>query len=265
MRFLPLLVLPALLLVAARPQHRPVAPGHPAPAALAAPGQVLSPARCQALLARTDLGQFWRHRPQAGTGDVLNGCYGYDGRRIEFIFTSVLADARQPGRYAVAGKFRCYGDVTPFRGSVVLTRVQRLPNGSQAYANGEETTAPVYCATGRFALKATNSNGLGGQFDGRVALDFQPASNHKATLLEYTTNANTRHGGLLFDGNWREDAAGEPIPVIIKQGMAVTHDVLTRFDMGDRSPSISPKYRRVGWDSYWANDEWWLNAPVAKR
>lgn len=265
MRFLPLLALPALLLVAARPQYRPSAPGHPAPSTLAAPGQALSPARCQALLARTDLGQFWRHRPQAGTSDVLNGCYGDDGRRIEFIFTSALADASKPGRYAVAGKFRCYGVVTPFRGSVVLTQVRRLPAGSLPYASGTEAVAPAYCATGRFALRATNSNGMGGYFDGRVALDFQPAPNHKATLLEYTSNATTRHGGLLFEGNWRELATDEPVPVVWKQGMAVTHDVLARFDIGERGPSINPKYRRVGWDSYWDNDEWWLNAPVAKR
>ena len=269
MRYFLLLAAPALLLGAARPLRRPaILVSLPAvsPAPLAAPGAVLSNAARQALLACANLGQFWKHKPQSGTEDVLNGCYGYDGRRIEFVFTTVQADAKSPGRYFVAGKFRCYDDVTPFRGSIELQQVQRLPTEQARYADYDENKAPVYCATGSFALRATRRHGLGGEFNGRVALDFKFNANQRAELATYTSNPATHSGGLLFDGLWREDAAAETtVPVLWKQGIAVTRQILTRFEIGERDAHINPKYARVGWNSFWKNDEWWAGHSVARR
>lgn len=268
MRYFLLLAAPALLLGAARPLRRPAPLAPPpttAPAPLAVPGAVLSNAARTALLARASLGRLWQHQPQSGTEDVLNGCYGYDGRRIEFVFTSVQADAKSPGRYLVAGKFRCYGDVTPFRGSIELQQVQRLAPevGNSPY---EENKAPTYCATGSFALRATSSHGLGGEFNGRVALDFRLKDNSRAELATYNRNPATRNGGLLFDGLWREDAASEiTVPVVWKHGIAVTRQIMTRFEIGNRDAHINPKYARVGWNSFWKNDEWWADQSVARR
>lgn len=263
MRYFLLLAAPALLLGVARPLRRPATPGPAHATALAAaPGAVLSNAARTALLARASLGRLWQHQAQKGAEDVLNGIFGYDGRRLEFVFLSVQPDAKSSGRYLVAGKFRCYGDVTPFRGRVEVQQVQRLP----AAAAGEEGAGkPVYCATGIFALQATSSHGLGGHFDGRLALDFQLGSSGRAALTTYTTNALTRNGGLLFDGEWRDGPAGDPVPAIWKQGMAVAHQVLTRFRIGDRDAHLNPRYARVGWNTYWQNDEWWAEKQVAKR
>lgn len=267
MRNLLLLTAPALLFGAPQPQQLPALPGLTtrAVAPLAAPGAVLPNAARQALLARANLGRLWQHKPQNGTEDVLNGCFGYDGRRLEFVFTAVQADAKSPGRYLVAGKFRCYGDVTPFRGSIELQQVQRLPADVAVYEGNGVSTAPTYCATGGFALQATSSHGLGGQFSGHIALDFQLTPSQHPLLMENTRNPATRNGGLLFEGTWREDAAGETLPVVWKQGLAVTRQVLSRFDVGDRSGSINPKYARVGWNSFWKNDEWWAEKQVARR
>lgn len=267
MRYFLLLTAPALLLGAPQPQYLPALPSSPTSAAtpLAAPGAVLTNAARQALLAHTNLGRLWQHQPQSGTEDVLNGCFGYDGRRLEVVFTSVQPDAKSPGRYLVAGKFRCYGDVTPFRGSIELQQVQRLPAEVKVYKDYEPSTEPTYCATGGFALQATSRHGLGGQFSGRVALDFQISRSNRAILIENTTNPTTRNGGLLFDGSWREDAAGETVPAVWKQGIAVTRQILTRFEIGERDSHINPKYARVGWNSFWKNDEWWVEKSVARR
>ena len=228
------------------------------------PGAVLSNAARTALLARASLGRLWQHQAGSGTEDVLNGVFGYDGRRLEFVFLSVQADAKSPGRYLVAGKFRCYGDVTPFRGSVEVQQVQRLSAAAAGHEDGAKAP-PVYCATGSFALQASSAHGLGGRFDGRLALDFQVGGSGRATLAEYTANALTRNGGLLFDGEWRDGPAGDPVPAVWKQGMAVTHQVLTRFEIGERDAHINPRYARVGWNSYWQNDEWWAEKQMAKR
>jgi hypothetical protein len=268
MRYHLLLAAPALLLGAARPFSLPAPPSHPqtVPAALAAPGAVLSNTARTALLARTNLGKLWQHQPQSGPEDVLNGCYGYDGRRLEFVFTAVQADAKSPGRYLVAGKFRCYGDVTPFRGSIELQQVQRLPVELATYSEYDEDKTPTYCATGSFALRATSKHGLGGEFDGRVALDFKLNARNRAEFATATRNPATRNGGLLFDGLWREDAASETtVPAIWKQGIAVTRQILTRFELGERDPHVNPKYARVGWNTFWQNDEWWVEKTVARR
>ncbi|GAB3572813.1 hypothetical protein [Hymenobacter daeguensis] len=270
MRYHLLLAAPALLLGAARPLRLPAPPGPgqnaAAAAPLAAPGAVLSNAARNALLARAGLGRLWQHQAQSGSEDVLNGCFGYDGRRIEFVFTTVQPDAQSLGRYLVAGQFRCYGDVTPFRGSVEVQQVQLLPTELAAYAGYEQTKTPAYCATGSFALRATSSHGLGGQFTGRVALDFKLNAGNRAELLTYTSNPATRNGGLLFDGVWREDAAAETtVPAIWKQGIAVTRQILTRFEIGERDSHINPRYARVGWNSFWQNDEWWAEKTLARR
>ena len=263
MRYFLLLAASALLLGAARPATPQLTPNSATP--LAAPGAVLSNAARTALLARAGLGRLWQHQPQAGADDVLNGCFGYDGRRIEFVFLSVQADAKKTGRYRVAGKFRCYGDVTPFRGSVEVQQLQRLPAELAANDSGNGRAASIYCATGAFSLQATSSHGLGGRFDGKLTVDFQLAANGRAKLVDYTANPATRNGGLLFDGSWRDGAAGEPVAVVWKQGMAVAHQILTRFEIGDRDAHLNPRYARVGWNSYWQNEEWWTEKAVAQR
>ena len=265
MRYFLLLAVPVLLLGAARPLRRPATPDSPHRAAApVAPGAVLSNEARTALLARASFGRLWQHHARSGTEDVLNGCFGYDGRRLEFVFLGVQPDAKNPGHYLVTGKFRCYGDVTPFRGRIEVQQVQRLPAAAAGY--GEDAEAPfVYCATGRFALQATSTHGLGGRFDGRLAVDFRMGSNGRATLAAYTNNALTRNGGLLFDGEWRDGPAGDPVPAVWKQGMAATHQVLTRFEIGARDTHINPRYARVGWNTYWQNDEWWTEKQIAKR
>ena len=266
MRLTLFLAVPVFLLGATHP--RKPAASAPSPATIApnvAPGAVLPDVQRNALLAGADFDRLWRHQPQAGTEDVFNGCFGSECQRLEFVFTSVRADAKQLGRYVVAGKFRCYEEVTPFHGSVLLQKVERLPADAVAYRNNRSVAAPTYCASGRFAVQATSKRGLGGQFTGRVALDFQLDASQNPYLAVDTPNPATRWGGLLFEGQWRENAAQEPVHVFWKQGIAVTHQILEQFEMGGRNPTINRRYTRMGWQSMWANDEWWVEGKIAKR
>ena len=57
----------------------------------------------------------------------------------------------------------------------------------------------------------------------------------------------------------------ETTPVLWKQGIAVTRDIFTRFETGERDAHISPKYARVGWNNFWKNDEWWVERQIAQR
>ncbi|UOQ71236.1 hypothetical protein [Hymenobacter cellulosilyticus] len=42
--------------------------------------------------------------------------------------------------------------------------------------------------------------------------------------------------------------------------MNIADDVMDHFNLWDRGPHINSKYTRVGWSSYWQNDEWWVEA-----
>lgn len=265
MRYFLLLVAPVLLLGASRPAPSGPPRTTPAAAPLAAPGAVLPNAVRNSLLARTNLGRLWQHQPQAGPEDVLNGCFGYDEQRLEFVFTTVQPDAHSPGRYRVAGKFRCYGDITPFRGSIEVQQVQRLPTDVAVYDNHGLSEVPTYCATGCFALQATSRQGLGGRFTGRLALDFQLTPSRRAVLMENTANPATRNGGLLFEGSWADGPGPDTTPAVWKQGIAVTRQVLSRFEIGSRDVEINPKYARVGWNNFWKNEEWWVEKQIARR
>ena len=223
------------------------------------------------VLSRAHLSRLWLHAPNAGTEDVFNGFYGYDYQRLEVVFLSVTAIAAKPGSYAVTGKTRLYAEVAPFRGTISLHNVQPLPATIEV-ADGSHPTWPAYCATGSFILRYTTAgSGLGGQYIGRVALDFQvnPATG-RAVLAYSTTNPVTRRGGLLFEGQWRQSPtapADEAVAVLWKQGPAVTHQILTHFSLGGRGPEIvNLRYAKVGWDTFWENEEWWVpSRRMAKR
>lgn len=59
--------------------------------------------------------------------------------------------------------------------------------------------------------------------------------------------------------------AGNLVPAVWKQGVAVTRQVLTRFKIGERDAHINPRYVRVGWNTYWQNEEWRAEKQVVKR
>jgi len=35
------------------------------------------------------------------------------------------------------------------------------------------------------------------------------------------------------------------------------NDILEDFSFGEREIEINKKYRALGWDNYWENEEWW--------
>ena len=128
------------------------------------------------------------------------------------------------------------------------------------------TFRPVYCATGRFALQATRDHGLSGRFDGRLAVDFQLNGRGRAQLVDYTTNVPLPATGPgLRRGVARCGAANDSVPAVWKQGMAVAHQVLRRFQIGDPDAHLNPRYPRVSWNTCWQNDEWWAETQTAKR
>jgi|GEM_PF-3915350 len=256
MRYKLLLLALPVLLAAARPHTDPVVKSGP-PAA--------KPAGNSSVFARFNLAPFWR-MPANGQSDeaVHNGFFSASFQRLELVFTSVQRDATSPNIYHVSGKDRRYGIVRKFAGTFTLDDIR--PDAA-AVLLSDEYKRQAYVATGKFMLRETARPGdeAYGTFRGRLAADFSQLNNGRLRLNQQTANEKTMNGGFILDGTWKDAGTGAEVDILAKNGWAVTYQVLEDFDIGGRSPHISRKYTRVGWSSYWANDEWWAEKTVARK
>jgi hypothetical protein len=284
-----LLLLPALagvLLTACQPSGKPAqekiaaAPVRPAPPdtvpappdAAAAEGmleeyppvayekQVLPAADAQQLLTQHDLAGLWAIQKRASAA-VYNGFYGPDHYRIEMYFASVTRDSLRPDQLHITGKSRYKKNITPFSGTVTIDSVAALhviqkPGDPEVQAGTERR----YLAVGHFTLREDSLAAGAGQFAGKLMMDFN-VDQEGGLSLDYFLKTPTRHGGFVFEGEWRSYQTGNPKPVLWADSFfAVANNVLKDFDLGEREVDINPKYRHLGWDTFWTDEEWWNEA-----
>jgi hypothetical protein len=261
MRFKLLLLALPVLFAAAHPHAATPPEKKTAPTAKAS-----RPAATTAF-ARFNLAPFWRVSATAdGSGEqVHNGFFSHSLQRLELVFTSVRRDASQPNVYYVRGKNRRYGIVRSFAGTLTLDKIRPEATAKPVYS--DEPAGQPYLATGQFVLKEqprANDEAYG-TFRGQLAVDFSLLSQGRLQLNTRTQDEQTRNGGFMLDGIWKDAGTGAEVEVLVKNGLAVTYQVLEDFDIGGRSPQINRKYARVGWNTYWSNDEWWAGKPVARK
>jgi len=255
-------VLPALLLLWAptsrsKPESVPLSTD---PRLTVAPGKKLTPAQFQQTLARTNLGRLWQTNANITHDEVMSGCFGYECRCMELVFTSVRTVPGQPGRYAMEGKYMCYDKVTPFVGTATFTEIRRLATHELNDWDGEPGT-PVYGAAGRFALRPLHEVGVPGSMTGKIALSFRYNSSGRPVLAQ-SDNPATRKRRLLFEGQWRPSGqpSAKPTPVLLMMGQDAPELVLGDFTFGTRTGRsvLNSKYYALGWrDRFYRNDEWW--------
>ncbi|WP_400190584.1 hypothetical protein [Hymenobacter sp. B81] len=233
----------------------------PATKAAARPAAVsAAAARTQRFLQRVNLAPLLRFNPASGTAGVMNGFYSYDYWRLEVVLTAVQRDAKNPGLYHVRGKSRRHRKVTPLSGTIRFTEVALLPRPSASdlpYQPWQPATV-----SGSFTLQETG--GRRGTFSGDIDVDVAPDPERKVRVWCCAADNETRGGGILFEGQWRLGA--ERVPVIWKDDIfSLARNILTDFEIGSRDVEINRKYSRRGWDTYWENEEWWAERPVARR
>jgi hypothetical protein len=73
-------------------------------------------------------------------------------------------------------------------------------------------------------------------------------------------------GGYRMDGTWTSYVKKDLVkPVILAHDLfRFANDILKDFSYGEREVEINPKYRSLGWESFWENDEWWNEAEKPK-
>lgn len=269
-----LLALPALAIAACQQHSGPAAGAAPpaAPQAVAVsqrparPAQltVAAPADTAAFLRRYDLAAILQNRVGQPEGQVqaMNGFYGPDHYRLEVALTTLERDPQYPNHYLVRGKDRYKGVVTPLTGSVTLTRVQ-VHKFMATDADGKPVPTASYAVLGTYELREDPATRGAGIFRGQVAVDM--SLYEEKPVSESTSDSVSRGGMTTYSGTWTSLATRQQKAAIWVANLFTYRgpQIASDFFIGERDPSINPKYAKLGWNKYWENDEWWVDLPGA--
>lgn len=221
----------------------------------------------RALLRTYNLAPLWSGRNPEGLPQdsitVLDGFLGPDHYRISVVFTQVRHDSANPALFHVNGKSHYKRLITPFTG---VFRVRQLADLDRHFLDvaPEDSLAQGYTATADFMLSEIATAPAAGKFVGTGVLDFyitpRGALNYAQNMLG--EEAPARGQGLLFKGSWTGQP-GHPTKKLLlaRSVFSIAPDVYKDFSIGDRSGEINPKYAKLGWNTYWENDEWWADSP----
>ncbi|MFN8299015.1 MAG: hypothetical protein U0T75_07925 [Chitinophagales bacterium] len=207
---------------------------------------------------------------------VYFGFYGADRYKIEFYIEEAKPDETNPYLIHLKGKNKYKKAITPFEGSITIDSVfgfkdltydyqdflQYEASDSGARFEGD-TTLQTYHLKGKFTLKEEQRKNAG-EFNGNFYMDVYPTmvyegdEQHPGYEIWFNTNNETRRGGFLFDGSWISYQTATTKPLLLARDVFMFgNDVLENFSYGEREIEINPKYRALGWEDYWENDEWW--------
>lgn len=201
-----------------------------------------------------------------GYANRFDGFYGSDHYRIEFYFSEVRRDSLNPTVYHIKGKNRFKKNITPFEGTLTFEKLATFkdPNHKEeSYDNDEFAVKEAYMAQAAFELKENPIFKGSGVFTGKMYIDFYERKDQTIDLWYYSQNAPAQGSGFKFDGNWRNYKTNQTKPVVWAKDLFIfANDILTDFSIGERDVEINKKYRHLGWDNYWENDEWWHDTPT---
>ena len=209
--------------------------------------------------------------------EVLNGFFGPDHYRIEFVVTDARRDPARPTVYYLQGQDRYKGVITPFAGTFTVSAFGEQP----FYTVGEVAEAAknqyelinepnYYTTTGTFVLHEDSTRRGAGVFKGQLALDWHKENGESLQLHCRNNRGSSQGGNIKYEGTWTNSTTHRTFPVVWVEDVLTYNaakEVLADFNVGERGIEVNPKYTRLGWQDYWENDEWWAEpkrqAPVA--
>lgn len=195
----------------------------------------------------------------------VNGFYGEDRYRIEFLFTEVKQDEQDPTLYYIKGKNRHKKVISLFEGKMKLTQLRSFKDPNMdAEEVSEMGIKDRYAVEGLFELQETDkANPYSGVFKGTMKMEFSLAEDGVAGLWYYSNQLPSGGAGYRFDGNWTSYTQPNMVKPVIWAAdiFRIGNDILKDFSVGERDVEINESYRKLGWDNFWENDEWWTKAP----
>jgi hypothetical protein len=204
---------------------------------------------------------FFDSTLEGGYANRFDGFYGNDFYRIEFFFAGIAKDSLQPHVYHVKGKNRFKKTITPFEGTITFGKLATFtdPNlNEENYEHDDFELKEVYTAEADFELREEPTAKGSGIFSGKMRMDFFERKDGAVELWYFSPNAPAQAGGFKFDGTWTNYKKTLTKPVVwAKDLFMFANNILMDFSIGEREVEINKKYRHLGWDNYWENEEWW--------
>ena len=199
-----------------------------------------------------------------------NGFFGPTHYRIEMATTQVVRDTVNPALYHVRGLSRYKKFITPFVGTLTISKIVEQPYYSAAeiadMQNEHEivlTNDPgLFSALGTFELHEDSTRLGAGIFRGQLAIDWKRADSGQLELYCRSVRSASHESEVRYEGTWTSYATHRVYPVKWLEDIAYeAEQVLPRFNIGEREMAINPKYARLGWPEFWENEEWWAENP----
>lgn len=224
------------------------------------------------ILRRYDLSALWRGEfdtePTLGPRP-MDGFFGADYRRIALVFSAIQRDSLQSAVYHVKGKARFKKVISAFTGTITIKSLDYFkPNGltnEEAGLLDIMDLGSVLTATAAFEFWEYPVSPTTGVFTGTGYLDFYidgGKANRAFSMMEASPKMPTKGAGVLYTGQWVGYQSGVSKPLLLSSNVFIMAPAaLINFSVGDRDPTFNPKYAKLGWNDYWANDEWWATSP----
>jgi hypothetical protein len=230
----------------------------PAPATTDTPADTT--AAVLTLLRQVDLTPAWR----GAQNTEMDGFYGPDNYRISFHIDRVRRDEHRPNVFYFQGRDRYKRTITPFTGTLTVTRLAPLPD---TVAMEHRLGDRAYSAFASFVLREDSTAKGAAHCTGRAVLDFQINAKNQATEASFDGidsgwDNPTRGCGQIFRGVWQDNRTGQRQPIAWANYYGViVPDVLSRMGLGERTEEVDPRLARYGWNTIMENDEWWAKSP----
>jgi len=245
-----------------QPTATPVAAQPPVPASPSGSGKTAADTTAAVLdlLRQVDLTSAWRGEQNA----EMDGFYGPDNYRISFHIDTVQRDEHRPNVFYFQGRDRYKRTITPFTGTLTVTRLAPLPD---TVALEHRLGDRAYSAFASFVLREDSTAKGAGHCTGRAVLDFQINAKNQAAQANFDGidsgwDNPTKGCGQVFKGVWQDNRTGQRKPVAWANYYGViVPEVLRDLGLGERGDEVNPKLARYGWNTIMENDEWWAKSP----
>lgn len=191
-----------------------------------------------------------------------NGFYGDDRYRIEFVVQEVKRDEADARVYHIKGKNRFKKTITPFVGTIRLKSVSEMidPN-IDTTETGDLYFVKSYSVLGDFEIKEDSTLQTSGVFKGSMNLDFATKVDGTSELWYFSPETPAKGSGLKYEGTWTSYKKDKTKPVVwASDFFQFANTILKDFSIGERDVEINQAYRHLGWDNFWENEEWWVDA-----
>ena len=227
--------------------------------------QKLSEDEIRTLFLKHDIKPFF-YQADEEIYSTLNGFFGPDHYRIEFVFLGIEQDKTMKNKFYLTGKNRHKKQITDFEGSFIIDSVFSIKDPNVKDENFESEYGyfsglkEKYSCVGKFTLLEDSSQQFSGKFEGRMALDFGINEDKKPEIWYYSNKTPARSSGFLFDGTWVNYDGGKSKSTLFSKDIFMfANDILKDFSYGEREIEINPKYRKLGWADFWQSEEWWVS------